>query len=1067
MAFTIYTAGDATFLEEVLNSVAMVTSSGAIAKVAAVGALITVLLLGFRAIMEGGRAIRFEELILGFIVYMAAFYPTTTVLIEDGYTGNVHPVSNVPLGPAVTGYVISSIGYKLTSIFEQGYSFTSHGSDESLHKFAEPLKLMMALRSSASNPLLMNTWNSMLGPHADIRRSWENYIKHCSLVKVDLGLSSVDKIVHGDPLEVLGFDSHIYGTQLFFGVQGGEEFTCADGYVRLREAMQIGFAPNGETDKVLHALITKGVNDDDWGGQSSAQDKLESAVTPILGYGTDIQKYVQATVLDPVFRDAVEGKYLDMQDTAAAIAFRQSLQQRNTQWAQEQSAFMTVIRPAMTFFEGFVYAATPMLAMLMVMGRFGMSLAGKYLQTVFWVQLWLPILSICNLYIRNAVEKQVQATYHNAGVGTSMNFESFYMANNIPEIVESWLATGSMLAAATPMLAFFLISGSSYAFTNVAGRLGGQDHFNEKLVTPDAVDVGSANSVQTMMNHSMAGGAEISGSEGTVPMLAVGQRYGEVISSANTDTLTAQQGFTNTAESIFGSTQAHQKTFGIIQSMARNGSLTLGQDAASNKALVENIASKFGVSQDLVRQDLAAVGAQAAVTGQTPKFAGFSAKLQGSASKEQSWTAADKENYASEIQRASQNQLSMSDKAQYANQFSNAVNASGNEQWSRGLTSSQLDKLQQSASKVSSAQRTYQEVSSQEESFESNQRLKYNNIANRMHGAGMGSELADIIGHDASLQGAAKTAEDMYRSDAFGWGANTARIAGALTAIMDHGTTSQKLAAMQAIKAAYGGSFTQSPAVDNSNLKGAVDPSSIQAEQPGQVDARRADTEMPEYNLGGAFKTASNQLDENHKAGAGYGQLEALTKEANKFANDGHTLANAVLHNSGKFFAGAAGKLAARLTGHDPNAGASAARGGVAVSTGELDRFRANAGGLPHNVVSLLAGARFGSMTAEQVMATRTQLAEELADRDRVGNIIRDGAGEPVLNEKATSLINAVDSVALAVKSAPDERTEGLLRSLSTAVEDTGGWNNYIPPVTNHMDTKPHVLNRPHILSSR
>lgn len=134
MSFTIYTAGDASFLEEVLNSVAMVSGSGAIASVAAVGALVTVIILGFRSIMEGGKSIRFEELLLGFIIYMISFYPTTTALIEDGYSGNVHVVDNVPLGPVVAGWAVSSVGYKLTKIFETGYRFTSHGSADSLHQ---------------------------------------------------------------------------------------------------------------------------------------------------------------------------------------------------------------------------------------------------------------------------------------------------------------------------------------------------------------------------------------------------------------------------------------------------------------------------------------------------------------------------------------------------------------------------------------------------------------------------------------------------------------------------------------------------------------------------------------------------------------------------------------------------------------------------------------------------------------------------------------------------------------------------------------------------------------------
>ncbi len=60
----------------------------------------------------------------------------------------------------------------------------------------------------------------------------------------------------------------------------------------------------------------------------------------------------------------------------------QAIQQRNTQWAAEQSMFMTVVRPMLTFFEGFIYAITPIIAFIIVMGSFGLQLAGKYVQTI-------------------------------------------------------------------------------------------------------------------------------------------------------------------------------------------------------------------------------------------------------------------------------------------------------------------------------------------------------------------------------------------------------------------------------------------------------------------------------------------------------------------------------------------------------------------------------------------------------------------------------------------------------------------------------------------------------------
>ncbi|MCV5888804.1 conjugal transfer protein TraG N-terminal domain-containing protein, partial [Escherichia coli] len=80
----------------------------------------------------------------------------------------------------------------------------------------------------------------------------------------------------------------------------------------------------------------------------------------------------------------------------------QAIQQRNTQWAAEQSMFMSVVRPMLTFFEGFVYAITPIMGFIIVMGSMGMTLAGKYFQTVLWIQLWMPVLSITNLFIHTA-----------------------------------------------------------------------------------------------------------------------------------------------------------------------------------------------------------------------------------------------------------------------------------------------------------------------------------------------------------------------------------------------------------------------------------------------------------------------------------------------------------------------------------------------------------------------------------------------------------------------------------------------------------------------------------------
>ncbi|NMU29473.1 hypothetical protein HKB21_28090, partial [Vibrio parahaemolyticus] len=92
--------------------------------------------------------------------------------------------------------------------------------------------------------------------------------------------------------------------------------------------------------------------------------------------------YLKAAVLEPLYYEAAAGRYQDLQDYGSALMVNQAIQQRNTQWAAEQSMFMTVVRPMLTFFEGFIYAITPIIAFIIVMGGFGLQLALKYVQTM-------------------------------------------------------------------------------------------------------------------------------------------------------------------------------------------------------------------------------------------------------------------------------------------------------------------------------------------------------------------------------------------------------------------------------------------------------------------------------------------------------------------------------------------------------------------------------------------------------------------------------------------------------------------------------------------------------------
>jgi conjugal transfer mating pair stabilization protein TraG len=125
--FTVYSIGDSAFLEQILIAVSMITGAGDFDKMVAIGLLIGFLIVAFQSLFQGAQKVDFQQILLCWIIYGCMFGSTTTVLIEDAYDATVRPVSNVPVGVGAAAGIISSIGYRLTNMFETGYGIIAPG----------------------------------------------------------------------------------------------------------------------------------------------------------------------------------------------------------------------------------------------------------------------------------------------------------------------------------------------------------------------------------------------------------------------------------------------------------------------------------------------------------------------------------------------------------------------------------------------------------------------------------------------------------------------------------------------------------------------------------------------------------------------------------------------------------------------------------------------------------------------------------------------------------------------------------------------------------------------------
>ena len=92
---SIYSLGDAGFMKDILNGVAMIHGSGSFYQAAASALLFGFLIMIFKSLLNGALRISFGEIFICWLLYMIMFVPKTTVVVEDLYSDRVYTVDNV------------------------------------------------------------------------------------------------------------------------------------------------------------------------------------------------------------------------------------------------------------------------------------------------------------------------------------------------------------------------------------------------------------------------------------------------------------------------------------------------------------------------------------------------------------------------------------------------------------------------------------------------------------------------------------------------------------------------------------------------------------------------------------------------------------------------------------------------------------------------------------------------------------------------------------------------------------------------------------------------------------
>ncbi|MGB5733820.1 MAG: conjugal transfer protein TraG N-terminal domain-containing protein, partial [Thiohalocapsa sp.] len=176
--FELYSIGDAAFLTQILNAVAALTGTGDFRQLVAVGLAVGVIIGLFQGLIQ--QTLQAGRFFIALLVYLLAFGTSVSVTIEDGYSGAVRVVDNVPIGPAAVGSALSNVGYGVTRLMEQAFAtpaMTEHG-------FADALQTLTSVRKATLSRATLGAANEPV-PGSDVERSLVSYVADCVLADVD------------------------------------------------------------------------------------------------------------------------------------------------------------------------------------------------------------------------------------------------------------------------------------------------------------------------------------------------------------------------------------------------------------------------------------------------------------------------------------------------------------------------------------------------------------------------------------------------------------------------------------------------------------------------------------------------------------------------------------------------------------------------------------------------------------------------------------------------------------------------------------------------------------------
>lgn len=738
--FHVFSIGDAEMMHNAFQGVAMIFNAASMNGMVRTGFAVGLLLVGARYLVN--LQFTAHQMLAALIAYSVLFTVRVSVSIEDAYTAQVRTVANIPIGVAAPMSVVSNIGYDLTQMFETAFS-TPDEAQLFQHGYGDALRTLLKLRGVGSTSAFSDA-----GLNGDVGMSLNHYIDGC--VRFDLDLpygpheATRESLLKAPDLwaamktTFINKDVIVYLPNVVTnGDPYGKQLSCEKAYETLN-----AYLATAEFKTLWDSYMKGrlGIKD----ASEKAEDRVGSALAALNVTATDAQTYMLNALMASLLRDG-----------PAAVLERTAMEQLQMQWSGEQGVFKQVARPMMAFVETFTVAASPLAAVLVTLGPIGLSLAARYLLLVAWVSLWGPVMAVCNMYITVAATHALDALSASASANGA-GLASMVMQDELFQTLDTWVATGGMLAASVPAITLMLIYGAAVTATNLAGKMtsGVSSSVQQpsKALAPDPINVPATVQGASQFTANPNVGAARYGVQ--QPTYSAGSSAERSVQSAYTGLRSASAQVMNTQSQMVqtASRQGHNVRDGsTVTDLLSNSKSSADRYAAG---VGRQIADKVGTTEAEKRAISSAmstnVGAALSSKGTVLDLvsplkveAGVSAALSATGGTD----AARTKELSDAATNAWNNEHANSSEFRSAHDY--AKQHADESVFSTESMQAHAEQYQSQLSRVKSAQDQYAEAAAQRDTASHVGSVDYNNLASRLVGSG---KFVDLSNYDRDIR---------------------------------------------------------------------------------------------------------------------------------------------------------------------------------------------------------------------------------------------------------------------------------------------------------------------------